>query len=64
MLKNVCDMSTPEKIIEFNSSIRKFTMEGGAVLINASPNKNADNSGNPVPPGFGDVIEGCNSLFW
>jgi hypothetical protein len=63
MLKNVCDMSTPEKIIEFNSSIRKFTMEGGAVLINASPNKNADNSGNPVAPGYGDVIEGCNSLF-
>jgi hypothetical protein len=63
MLKNVCYMGTSDEIIKFNSSIRKFTMEGGTVLINASPNKNTNNSGNPVPPGFNDVIEGCNSLF-
>jgi len=63
LLKNVCDMSTPDKIIEFNSSIREFTMKGGSVLINASPNKNSGTDGKPIPPGFNDVIEGCNSLF-
>ena len=63
MLKNVCDMSKPSTIIEFNESIRKFTIEGGTVLINASPNKVSAPDGSPVPPGFNDVIEGCNSLF-
>lgn len=63
MYKNVCDMGAPDLIIEFNSSIREFTMEGGSVLINASPNKDSKNTGVPMPPGFNDVIEGCNSLF-
>ena len=48
MLKNVCDMGTSDEIIKFNTSIRKFTMEGGTVLINASPNKNTNNSGNLI----------------
>jgi hypothetical protein len=63
MLKNVCGMENSKDVIEFNSSIRKFTMEGGTVLINASPNKDTKKTGIPTPPGFNDTIEGCDSLF-